>query len=66
MSLARDLFWGESLAVKDPQTSLLWTSREGLINTFRAEELGVPLPRSVEVSPRLPDGVEAGGLQSVV
>lgn len=55
------------MAAKDPQTScLLWTSCEGLISTFRAEELRVSLPRSVEVSQRMPAGVEAGGLQSVV
>lgn len=52
--------------LKSHSPCLLGTPREGLMTTFGAEELGVPLPRSVEVSPRLPAGVEAGGLQSVV
>ena len=42
---------------------ILW---EPYLCTFGADELRVSLPRSVELSPRGPTGVEAGGLQSVV
>lgn len=37
-----------------------------LVGTFGSKELWVPLPRVVEISPGLPAGVKARGLQSVV
>jgi hypothetical protein len=49
-----------------PSTTREFVTDTWLISTSGAEEFRMPLPGSVEVSPGLPAGLEAGGLQSVV